>query len=81
MLSGIVQREETRAITGLPGLARAPGVVHVAGPRNIKRHDTELLILLTPRQLRLAPRADRSIYAGRGEPATTISSERPPTPH
>ncbi|HEX2711818.1 MAG TPA: type II and III secretion system protein, partial [Candidatus Acidoferrales bacterium] len=74
VLSGIVQQEETRTITGLPGLARAPGVGHLAGRRDVERRDTELLILLTPRQLRLAPRADRSIYAG------PIGGERQPTP-
>ncbi len=67
VLSGIVQKEETRTITGLPGFARAAAVGHLAGRRELQQHETELLILLTPRQLRLAPRTDRSIYAGRGE--------------
>ncbi len=64
VISGIVDQEETRAITGLPGFARAAG--HVAGRRDAQQNATELLILITPRQLRLAPRTDRSIYAGRG---------------
>ncbi len=65
VLSGIVQREETRAITGLPGFARVAAAGHLAGRRNTQRQDTELLIVITPRQLRLAPRTNRSIYAGR----------------
>ncbi len=69
MLSGIVQKEETRTITGLPGFARAAAVGHLAGRRELQQRETELLIFLTPRQLRLAPRANRSIYAGRGESA------------
>ena len=73
LLSGIVQPEETRTITGLPGFARAAG--HLAGRRNTERRDTMLLILVTPRQLRLAPRTDRSIYAGRG--SGTPGVERP----
>ncbi len=79
VLSGIVQKEETRTITGLPGFARAAAVGHLAGRRELQQHETELLILLTPRQLRLAPRANRSIYAGRGEisPAGVRPQVRP----
>jgi len=79
VLSGIVQKDETRTITGLPGFARAAGVGHLAGRRELQQHETELLILLTPRQLRLAPRTDRSIYAGRGEiaPASVRPQGRP----
>lgn len=73
LLSGIVQPEETRTITGLPGFARTAG--HLAGRRDTERRDTMLLILVTPRQLRLAPRTDRSIYAGRG--SGTPGAERP----
>ena len=79
VLSGIVQKEETRTITGLPGFARAAAVGHLAGRRELQQHETELLILLTPRQLRLAPRVNRSIYAGRGEisPAGVRPQVRP----
>jgi tetratricopeptide (TPR) repeat protein/ankyrin repeat protein len=79
VLSGIVQKEETRTITGLPRFARAAGVGHLAGRHELQQHETELLILLTPRQLRLAPRTDRSIYAGRGEitPASVRPQVRP----
>jgi tetratricopeptide (TPR) repeat protein len=73
VLSGIIQQEETRAITGLPGFAHAAG--HLAGRRDTQKHATELLFLITPRQLRLAPRTDRSIYAGRGTLAP--AAERP----
>ncbi len=75
VLSGIVQQEETRAITGLPGFARATAVGHLAGRRNIQQRESELLIVITPRQLRLVSRTDRSIYAGRGE---TTPGARPP---
>lgn len=71
LLSGIIQREETRTITGLPGFAR---VGHAAGRRDTQTRDTELLILITPRQVRLAPHKDRSIYAGRG---SGTGGERP----
>jgi tetratricopeptide (TPR) repeat protein len=74
LISGIIQRDETRAITGLPGFAYALG--HAAGRRDTNLQDTELLILITPRQLRLTPRTDRTIYAG---PTPATGTGRPPT--
>ncbi|HJY87495.1 MAG TPA: FG-GAP-like repeat-containing protein [Candidatus Acidoferrales bacterium] len=76
LLSGILEQDETRAITGLPGFARATAAGHLAGRRDTQKNATELLFLITPRQLRLAPRADRLIYAGRGEVSPT--SQRTP---
>ncbi len=73
LISGIIQRDETRAITGLPGFAYALG--HAAGRRDTNLQDTELLILITPRQLRLTPRTDRTIYAG---PTPATGTGRPP---
>ncbi len=75
LLAGILDDEETRAITGLPGFASIAGAGHLAGARDIQRRNTELLIVITPRQLRLAPHRDRSIYAGRGNGAP--SGQRP----
>ncbi len=74
VISGIVDQEETRAITGLPGFARVAGPL--AGRRDTQQDTTELVIIITPRQLRLAPRTDRSIYAGRGE--ISPGAARPP---
>jgi general secretion pathway protein D len=79
ILSGIIQQEETRTIRGWPGLARAPEAGHLAGRRDTQQRDTELLIFLTPRLVRLAPRKDRSIYAGR-EGIGPIATERPRSP-
>lgn len=67
VLSGIVQEDETKSLTGLPGFARATGVGHLAGRRDTQKTETELLIVLTPRRLRQVPRVNRSYYAGRGE--------------
>ncbi len=65
LLSGMIDREESLAISGLPGLALIPGAGLVMGTRNPTKADTELLILITPRVARPVPGAGRTIYAGR----------------
>jgi hypothetical protein len=71
VISGILDREETRAITGAPALAAVPGVGALAGHRDLQKSDTELIIVITPRRVRLAPRVDHTIYAGRGQGTPT----------
>lgn len=77
ILTGIVQSSELRGFAGWPGLARAGVLGNIAGVRDTSESDTELLIAITPRQLRLAPRTARSFYAGRGE-GPTAPPEAPP---
>jgi type II secretory pathway component GspD/PulD (secretin) len=67
VLAGLLDREETKSITGIPGLATIPGVGYAFGVRNNTLQDTELLILITPRTVRVPKRELRTIYAGRGE--------------
>jgi len=69
VLGGLSDREETRSITGLPGFAEIPGPLGYAfGDHSDTYQDTELLIVVTPRELRAPDRHARTIYAGRGEP-------------
>ena len=68
LISGLTDKEETHAITGLPGFAEIPIVGYAFGGRNNSLQDTELLIIVTPRKLRLADHLTRSIFAGRGDP-------------
>jgi general secretion pathway protein D len=67
VLAGLLDREETKTITGIPGAATLPGVGYAFGVRNNTLQDTELLILITPRTVRVPKRESRTIYAGRGE--------------
>jgi Flp pilus assembly secretin CpaC len=69
ILSGMLDNEETRSITGVPGLATLPGIGYAFGQRNTTVQDTELLILVTPRKLRLRDRISRTVYAGRASAA------------
>jgi len=82
LIGGLADAEETRSIAGLPGFAEIPGAGFAFGARNHSFQDTELLILVTPRKLRLADRLTRTILAGRGDPGGTGSAgpQTPPSP-
>jgi general secretion pathway protein D len=67
LIGGLTDAEETRSITGLPGFAEIPVAGYVFGGRKNSVQDTELLILVTPRRLRLADHLTRTIFAGRGD--------------
>ncbi|MGH9452498.1 MAG: FG-GAP-like repeat-containing protein, partial [Terriglobia bacterium] len=65
IIAGLLDNQETRSLTGLPGFANLPGGVgYLFGQRNTTSEDTELLILITPHPLRLQDRLSRSIYVG-----------------
>jgi Flp pilus assembly secretin CpaC len=68
LIGGLTDVEQTRSVTGLPGFAEIPIAGYLFGGRNNSFQDTELLILVTPRKLRLADHLTRTIFAGRGEP-------------
>ncbi len=66
VLVGIIQHQLSNTINGSPGLAQIPEVGLFAGDQNAQNQDNELLILVTPRMVRFAPRTDHAIYAGQG---------------
>ena len=68
-LAGFLETHLTNAITGNPGLAEIPGVGLLDQNQNAQQQETELLILVTPRLVRLARRTDHTIYAGQGSAA------------
>lgn len=68
LLMGMTDTEETRSIAGLPGFTGVPGPLKYAiSSKSHTFQDTELLIVITPRRLRLADHLTRTIYAGRGD--------------
>lgn len=67
LLTGLLNQQETKIITGLPGLATLPGIGYAFGARSNTFQDSELLILVTPRRVRQPVRESKTIYAGRGE--------------
>jgi tetratricopeptide (TPR) repeat protein len=74
LIGGLADREETRAITGLPGFAEIPGVGYAFGGRTKTLTDTELMILITPHRLRSPQRQTGTIFAGQGERGVTPST-------
>lgn len=65
-LAGIFQTQRTGSINGTPGIANIPILGPLEGDQNAQRQESELLVLVTPRMVKLAPRKDRIIYAGHG---------------
>jgi hypothetical protein len=68
LIAGLTDNEQTHSITGLPGLAKIPVAGYLFGTRSNSLQDTELLIVITPRKVRLADHLTRTIFAGRGDP-------------
>ncbi len=67
VLAGVLQHQTSASLNGTPGIATIPEIGLFAGDQNNQNQDQELLILVTPRMVRLAPRTDHTIYAGQGE--------------
>ncbi len=67
LIGGLLDKEETRAITGLPGFADIPEAGYAFSTHNDSLQDNEFMILVTPRRLRSPVRQARSILAGRGD--------------
>ncbi len=77
VISGILQSNQMAGTSGLPWTSTAPGVGLLTGEENANNQKTELLILVTPRALRLPPHDVPAVYAGRGEPATPPAGPLP----
>lgn len=86
VVAGFRSTQLSRAVTGNPGIANIPGLGLLDQDVTKNSEDSQLLILVTPRLVRLAPRQDRSLYAGPGslegpgEPAAApfIPAPQPP---
>lgn len=65
VILGLMTRNETSTISGLPGFANLPGIGYAFGSRSTDKTNNELLILVTPRRLRDVRRANRTSTLGR----------------
>jgi hypothetical protein len=75
ILSGLIESTEIRSIAGWPG---SNFLGPLTSDRTRQQSETELVIAITPRQLRLTPREGRTFYAGRG--VGTAAPPEPPGP-
>ena len=89
IIGGLLDNQETRMLTGLPGFANLPSPAgYFFGQRSTTSQDTEMVILITPHKLRLTDRVSRSIYVGRdtgtsrggGSPINPAAPPRPQPP-
>jgi type II secretory pathway component GspD/PulD (secretin) len=80
VLSGIIEKNESRTLSGLPWTSTEPGIGLLTGEDTTNNQQTETLILVTPRAVRLPPHDVPAIYAGRGEPSTPPAPLVPITP-
>jgi hypothetical protein len=81
IIGGLLDNEETRTITGLPGFANLPAPAgYFFGQRNTTAQDTEMIIMITPHKLRLKDRIARSIYVGRDTSTGRSTSGTVPSP-
>jgi hypothetical protein len=67
LVVGLLSQDETKSITGIPGLATLPAIGYAFGNRNTSYSDDELLFLITPRRVRSPFRESETFYAGMGD--------------
>ncbi len=63
LLGGLVQEEESKSVSGIPGLSSIPVVRRLFTSESIERRESELLIALVPRIVR-TPEFDDLSYKG-----------------
>jgi len=68
LVVGLLSQDETKSLTGFPGLATLPVAGYAFGVRDNSFTDDELLFLITPRRVRSPLHQPKTIYAGTGEP-------------
>jgi general secretion pathway protein D len=79
-VAGLLDNEETKSLSGIPGLANLPGVGYAFGQRNNTSNDTELLIVVTPRRMSDRVRTSLVKYTGRGGAGTPGAPSPAPAP-
>ena len=81
LLGGLLQSQTTRSVTGLPGLGQVPLLRYLFSTEHSERIDTEVLVMLTPRVIRLPESAMQSAAAlPAGAEAGTPTPEISPPP-
>ena len=69
MLAGLIRDDERRMRNGIPGLSDMPGVGHLFGHSSNERTQTDIILMLTPRIVRVLDLTEddlRAFRMGRG---------------
>jgi hypothetical protein len=64
VIAGLLDNEETKSLSGIPGFAQVPGLGYALSTKNTSSTDNEFLILVTPRRMNDRPRETRAKYIG-----------------
>jgi hypothetical protein len=78
VLAGMMESSDLRSLSGLPWLANGGPLGYLAGAHNNQQSDTELIIAITPRQVRLPTKKGETLYAGRGQGSAAPPAPAPP---
>lgn len=79
LITGVLSDNETKTLSGIPGLAQLPGIGYAFGTRSNSFTNDELLFLVTPRRVRSPFHNAKTIYAGTGEPTGHQGAASAPT--
>lgn len=77
LLGGLIESTITHSKSGLPGLGEIPGVGHFFTTEHTEKNDIEIMIMLTPRVIRLPDVTPEERAAGGA--GTPVSGEGMPT--
>jgi general secretion pathway protein D len=80
LLGGLIQTQETKAVSGIPGLASIPLLGRLFSSESVERNESELVVAIVPHVVR-APDLDALSYKGiaaGSERAVRVTYERRP---
>ena len=63
MLAGLIRDDERKSLKGIPGLSDIPGVGHLFGHRRNERNQTDVILMLTPRIVRVLDLTEQDLRA------------------
>ena len=83
LLGGLIEAKESRSVSGLPGLSQIPLLGYLFSSHHLERVETEVLVMLTPRVIRLPERlaeSGREVPVGVGAAAPAVPTPPGPEP-
>src|SRR5262249_35434650 len=81
VISGIFTDQQTLSVTGWPGVTEIPGLNQILDGQAPMDQSAELVVMVTPRNVRLVPHSAQQLYAGHerqsGVPTGAIFENEP----
>ena len=79
MLAGLIRDDERKVRDGIPGLSDIPGIGHLLGHSSNERNQTDVIVMLTPRIVRVLELSEddlRAFQMGRDSSSTITAPAR-----